>query len=96
MLNTYTYEVHRGRHSFPLHIVEIKSVYLDAFSVSSSAADALTYIQEEKERHAAYHVELTYNPDMELCPGLLDLYKGARALFSKLENRQLYIADAHA
>ena len=95
-INQYNYEVHPGRDGLPLHIVEIKSVYLAAFSVFSSARDATAYINTEKERHARYNVKLQYNYDAALSPVLLNLYKNARALFSKLEDRQLYIADAHA
>ena len=91
-MNDYTYQVVKSAAGFPLHIVSITSCYLAAFSVFNSAADAVAYIKEQKTKHKEYNVDIFYNPEKSIAGNCLKAFTTEEPLFSKLENRQLYIA----
>lgn len=91
-MNEYGYAVFAGTangKNFPLHVVEIRNGFFAGFSVFSTAQDAKSYIQQKKENLAG----LEYNPDFDFSPALVSCYtKSGNRLFSKIENRQIYIA----
>ena len=86
--NIYTYEVHTNEAlHFPLHIVDYTTPLCCGCAVFSNAKDARAFILELK---ADFPIE--YDFDRTIPSSILDAYKNARSLFSKIENRQLYIA----
>jgi hypothetical protein len=94
--NRYTYEVYpkkTGNGMIPLHIVSIEHSFLHAFAVFNSAKGANNYIKHEKARLYAHTGEtMKYDYDMKLPEKLLSVYLSAESgIFTKRENRQLYI-----
>lgn len=89
-MNTYGYVVVGNVNNFPLHIVEIRHTMLAAFSVFSNAKDARDYIEKEK-RSLENFSPLEYDSNFKFSEGLMAEYRWGNALFSKVENHQLYI-----
>lgn len=89
MNGQYNYAVFKGKHNFPLHIVNVSCQYLSAFAVFNSARDAMNYIQWVKENRDS---NITYNSEMPFCNNLLKLYLSADRLFTYINRKQLYIA----
>jgi len=93
-INTYGYCVIRSAAGFPLHIVEINHTMHAGFAVFSTAADARSYILQEINRCFSYG-PLAYDPGFVFSDRLVKLYrdqtKENNGMFSKVENRQIYI-----
>lgn len=87
-MNKYGYAVF-GNGKTPLHIVQIRHCLFAGFAVFSNARDAKNYIENKKTTLP----ELTYDPDFNFSKSLVEYYTKAKGgLFSKLENKQMYIA----
>lgn len=86
-MNEYGYVV-VSNGNIPLHIVEIRHPLLVGFNVFSNAKDANEYISTMK-----CVLDIKYNPNFKFSEGLVREYtNGNRVFFSKLENRQVYVA----
>jgi hypothetical protein len=86
-MNEYGYMVATNG-NIPLHIVEIRHPLFVGFSVFNNAKDAKDYITTEKKT-----LDITYNPGFRFSNGLVREYTNRnRVFFSKLENKQIYVA----
>ena len=90
-INTYGYCVIKGKSNIPLHIVEIKHVMVHGFYVFSTANQANKFINDQISDLNRYE-KITYNPDYIFSKNLIKAYKQTLNLFSKIENKCIYIS----
>jgi len=92
---SYGYAIFKNeKGKLPLHIVEIKSPACASFAVFSTSNAAREYILQEKEEANKRRYSLIYDSDFCFSVNLLNVYKNAeKGLFSKLENKQMYIRE---
>ena len=103
-MNTYGYAVYKHHSGMPLFIVEIHSSLFAGVSVFSTNREAQKYIAKEKEMHKMYlklahtdrkNWDLEYDPDFRFTPEIINAYMDENLrLFSKIENRQIYVKFA--
>lgn len=84
-MNTYGKTVIQSAENLPLYVVQIKHTLLSAFCVFSTEEAARDYIQSESA------LNLVYDPLFEFSAGLINEYRTARKLFSKVINKKIYI-----
>ena len=86
--NYYTYEVHKNTAlNIPLHIVEYHSPITCGCAVFSNAKEATAFIRSLKNDFS-----LEYDFTASINKNILTAYINAASLFSKTENKQLYLA----
>lgn len=89
MKNAYSYQVIKNDpNNAPLHVVTIRAAVLAAVAVFSNARDAVDYIDAVRGSATG----LVYDDSLTAPAGLIQEYRRAARLFSRLDNRQVYIA----
>ncbi len=84
-MNTYGKTIITAADGMPLYIVEIRHTLLSAFCVFSTEDAARDYIDSESA------LRLEYDPDFAFSPGLINEYRTAGKLFSKVCNKKIFI-----
>ena len=85
MINTYNYIVYGNNH-FPMHFVIIHSELKDCISCFNNSRDAHNFLYSELEKNNLKHDYLLDVPE-----NILMQYIFGKGLYTKLENKQLYI-----
>lgn len=84
-MNTYNYIVYGNNH-FPMHFVIIRCELLDCVAVFNNSKDAHNFLYNKLET-----LDILYDYSLDVPVNILNAYLFGKGLYTKLENKQLYI-----
>lgn len=84
-MNKYNYIVYGNNH-FPMHFVIIRCELLDCVAVFNNSKDAHNFLYNKLET-----LDIHYDYSLDVPANILNAYLFDKGLYTKLENKQLYI-----
>lgn len=85
-INTYGYMCIKHKNNIPLFIVQVNHELLSSFCVFNNSSDAQKYINTKVKALN----NCIYNSDFVFYNNLVEDFKNSDALFTKMENKQIY------